>query len=516
MILLLLVGLIYQTTATLVTINTTLGLVEGYNLNGVNRFLGIPYAQPPIGNLRFKPPVAKESWNNVLYANEYGNCCAQKSYGDEDCLSLNIFAPPLNHSSNLVPVMVFIHGGVFVKGCSSKLGLQGDYYANTTNTIMVTINYRLGVLGFLYTGDGDNYIQGNIGLMDQMMALHWIKSNIRYFGGDPARVTILGQSAGAMSVAAHVTSSYSYDNDYFQRAIVESDPFTMQFYTKSEAVEDAETFSNIVGCSLDDIACYQALPISTIIAAEWKTYEIPWEPSDALYALPYQPMIDETIITDQPLTLFNSGDFLRVPIIFGNVQNESTEFVYTILNSGYFNASDFTWYEYETFVGVFFAEIFDQVLDQYPAPSEGNSATVTEQLATDYIFMCPTRNAALGASQYVEEVYLYNFRHHPTTDPFDRYPAACEKPGIVCHSSELSFVFHSINFAPGFSWTSAEWKLSSSMMQAWANFAHGLAPWDRLNSTSLHSMDFNLPSPQVVSAYNSKRCDFWDSMGYDY
>lgn len=183
---------------TLVT--TQEGAVKGIIKNGFRAFLGIPYAEPPIGKLRWAPPVPKSSWSpNILDASKFGDCCPQNGMGsdpglpfNESCLYLNVFAPLLNqtNTNSTFPVMVFVHGGAFIAGCSSQKVFYGDFFANSTDTILVTLNYRLGALGFLCNPDA-NFI-GNYGILDQSLAFLWVQKNIAAFGGDPNRITIFG------------------------------------------------------------------------------------------------------------------------------------------------------------------------------------------------------------------------------------------------------------------------------------------------------------------------------------
>ncbi|XP_033221036.1 esterase SG1-like [Belonocnema kinseyi] len=207
------------------------GLLKGTHLetrNGrkISVFLGIPYAKPPIGKLRFRSPVPAEKWKGLRLAHTEGNMCPQlKSknlLGDENCLYLNIYTPILefnstliNSKKNLLPVMVWIHGGGFKTG-SGSFTVYGPSYILDKDVILVSINYRLGVLGFFTTGD--LLVPGNMGLKDQVLALKWVQENIHFFGGDPDKVTIFGQSSAGACVNLHTISDASKGNviqDYF-------------------------------------------------------------------------------------------------------------------------------------------------------------------------------------------------------------------------------------------------------------------------------------------------------------
>jgi para-nitrobenzyl esterase len=192
--------------------STTAGRIEGRVEDGIHVFRGIPFAEPPIGPLRFKPPVARRSWTGVLDAAHFGPWAPQdlsagrEWWGDgeasEDCLSLNVWTPALDAGRR--PVMVWIHGGAFVAGSSSRPTSDGDALARRGDVVVVTVNYRLGALGFLELDEigGEEYaLSGNAGMLDQILALEWVRDNIAAFGGDPGNVTIFGESAGAISVS---------------------------------------------------------------------------------------------------------------------------------------------------------------------------------------------------------------------------------------------------------------------------------------------------------------------------
>jgi len=295
-------------------VQTQAGLIKGVIENGYRAFRGIPYAEPPVNALRWKPPIPKKSWApSVRSATEFGPCCPQRSdLNDhypmsEDCLFINVYTPlphKRNFATSLYPVMVFIHGGAFVVGCSSQSLFWGDYFANTTDVIFVSFNYRLSALGFLYTG---NDITGNYGILDQILALQWVKANIQNFGGDPNNILLFGQSAGAMSIAIHLTSPYSFANRYFHKAILESDPFTIQYRTPQESMQYAETFAIYLGCFVNDTKCLRSKSATQIIEAASITFVIPRKFFSEL--LQWEPTVDGVLVLDQPLNLLRSGTF---------------------------------------------------------------------------------------------------------------------------------------------------------------------------------------------------------------
>ena len=229
-----------------------MGEIRGKLDGRVRAFLGIPYAAPPIGDLRWLPPQPPAGWSGVLDATKAGNQCAQARIrdqgvaGSEDCLFLNIYAP--DTPDKALPVMVWIHGGTFLVGSGSQY--DGRELAERGHLILVTINYRLGPFGFLVNrsldGADPGQLSGNYGLLDQQAALRWVKDNIEAFGGDPGKVTVAGESAGAISIGLQLVSPGAAG--LFERAILESGPF-LHLPTLAQARTRGDQFAAKLGCS---------------------------------------------------------------------------------------------------------------------------------------------------------------------------------------------------------------------------------------------------------------------------
>ena len=268
-----------STNAAVVTEN---GPVKSTVAFGVEQFLAIPYAAPPVGNLRWMPPQPHARWHGVLRSSNFGSRCIQQDgSGSEDCLTLNVFRPIAHknqNKSNPLPVMVWIHGGGLVSGGSADY--QPDPLVRAGNVIVVTINYRLGILGFFAHPaiDAEGHLNGNYGLMDQQFALRWVQRNIAAFGGDPNRVTIFGESAGGQSVYAQLASPTAAG--LFQRAISQSGAYSeFQDYldfiiplAQGETIGTGLVPSGIaqaqsVGCPDQTATCLRALPASTLALA---------------------------------------------------------------------------------------------------------------------------------------------------------------------------------------------------------------------------------------------------------
>ncbi|XP_033228633.1 esterase E4-like [Belonocnema kinseyi] len=315
------------------------GTIQGTEMktrNGrtISAFFGIPYANPPTGNLRFKEPVAlKIKWTGVRSAVNETHSCLQKINGivkgHEDCLFLNVYSPVVNFDKriqdNLFPVMVFIHGGGFVKGDISSKN-YGPQYLLDRDIVLVTINYRLGVFGFLSTGD--NVVLGNIGLKDQVFALKWIQENIKAFSGDPNRVTLFGTEAGGVSVNLHALTE-STDGLFHQFIIHNGNVNAHWAYKNNTKFEsDVKKFSEDLGCKgkKDEhlITCLQFKNPEQLLNEamkndDWGFPQLQWIPTN-------EPNSSNAYLTDDPLKLLRNNKIKDYPHIIGNVYDEGRYF----------------------------------------------------------------------------------------------------------------------------------------------------------------------------------------------
>src|ERR1700733_5873680 len=289
------------------------GGVRGLASGAVYEFLGAPYAAPPVGALRGQPPQPAASWAGVRDATKFAPHCPQlaspfgQASTSEDCLYLNVFTPRAggNH-----PVMVWIHGGALVTGESDDYAPAGLVADGVT---VVTINYRLGALGFLAhpaLADGKGQ-SGDYGLMDQQAALRWVQRNIARFGGDPRDVTLFGESAGGLSTLSQVASPQA--KGLFERAIVESGSYNLTQTPLASAETAGEAFATKAGCASQTAACLRSLPVSTILANE--------------DSAGYTPNINSEVLPESLGTAFATGNFNRVPVINGTNRDEWRLFV---------------------------------------------------------------------------------------------------------------------------------------------------------------------------------------------
>lgn len=315
-------------------VDTTCGKVRGKS--GVSRdgrafmeYLGIPFARPPTGDLRFEPPQPPLPWIGIRDALSFGSQCIQvefftsKILGQEDCLFLNVFRPVVRETDDffsavgprLLPVMVFLHGGFFMSGSSNTY--RADYFMDE-DVVLVTLNYRVGSFGFLNTGDA--VLRGNQGLKDQVMALRWVQENIRNFGGDPSKVTLFGSSAGGASVHYHMLSPLS--KGLFHRAISQSGTAIKHRSFLRYPRQQANRLATKLGCPYDNttamVHCLKSLDALRIVKLH-RDYRTLLHHPLAIYAPTAEAVADSnTFIGTEPLALMVNGSGMNyVPWLTG-------------------------------------------------------------------------------------------------------------------------------------------------------------------------------------------------------
>src|SRR6478672_11791956 len=413
-------------------VRTTAGLVRGVTATDYRFFAGIPYAAPPVGPLRWQPPAPVQPWSGLRDATRPGARCIQDIAGDmdrnhatgEDCLTLNVWTPP--SSEDAKPVLVWIHGGGFING-------SGEVYdarrlASRGNIVVVTLNYRLGALGFLaHPALGPAGAVGNYGLQDQQAALRWVRDNIAGFGGDPDEVTIAGESAGGMSVCDHLVAPGSAG--LFRAAIMQSAPCQAQL-----ALPDAERISadyaRDAGCGDPATAaeCLRALPADKLRKPVWYARF----GDDTLSG----PITGTAVLPVDPMTAFGSGGAAKVPMMIGGNHDEFTLFVaLQYLRFG----KRFTAQDYPELLSNTFGADAGAVSARYPLERyDGSAALAYSAAVTDGRFACVADKMAaeLAGSN---SVYAYEFNDPapPTPDPLRTLPF----PIGASHSLELRYLF---------------------------------------------------------------------------
>ncbi|NJP91319.1 carboxylesterase family protein [Nonomuraea sp. FMUSA5-5] len=492
-----------STTGDRLVARTESGLVRGARADGVERFLALPYAAPPVGDLRWRAPQPPPTWQGVRAADAWGNRCpaAAGSNGPrsetEDCLYLNVFRPEGTRAGQRLPVLFWIHGGGLVNGSANQH--DGTLIAQLENVVVVSVNYRLGVLGYLVHPAlaAESGQAGNYGLLDQQAALRWVRRNIAAFGGDPRRVTIDGESAGGFSVCAHLTAPGSAG--LFARGIMQSGSCV------SRPIEDGERTGTQIAATLGcpdpatAAACLRALPPGRLIDGPQYTSFTHGTP-----ALP-----------ESPDTAVRAGRFQRVPLMIGYNRDEGRTFFQG--NRGW------TRERYEEWVRTVFGDRAAAVLERYPWPARSDAFTpayLTGAIATDAglfagIGGCPALRLARDLSAYTT-VYGYRFDHRtgPGLTP--------EPAGYVWgagHAAELAYLWPSFDngtpIAPTFD--AGERRLARDMVHYWGGFtrtgqpyARGSARWPRLGDAvmSLRAAGRSTPVPEATMAAEHQ-CDLW-------
>ena len=502
---------------------TESGVVVGQTANGVNTFLGIPYAAPPMGSLRWRPPQHYGFFPGlVLHASTFGSECVQPGIGSENCLFLNVYQPVPSKTHpifGLLPVMVWIHGGGLVTG-------GADFYDATRlaqqGVIVVTINYRLGFLGFLAQSalDAEKHEAGNYGFMDQQFALNWVQRNILGFGGDPTRVTIFGESAGGQSVIAQMVSPTA--SHLFRGAISESGTYVeFQDYfnfivalsagetTGTSAVPPGSAIASALGCASQSAACLRAVPAASIAAIEPQT----------IY-----PFVDGVLLPQTPTAAFTSGKFNHVPAIFGTNHDEWRLFVAEEYDFG--PLGPLTDPEYpdavSALVGSTLVDFLTNVLyplTDFPPPAASvmSAPLALGALGTDDIFTCPARNAELLLAQRVP-TWVYEF--HDETAPTLFFPPASFPLGDA-HAFELDYLFNLAGIDSLLFLTPDQVALSDTMIGYWTQFAKTLNPnfagapgWSKYAlGGSIESLVAPTPVTESDAAFDADhKCSvFWDT-----
>ncbi len=322
------------------TVQTTSGLVEGYVHKSIQVWKGIPFAKAPVGELRFMPPQPLEPWAGVRAAKEFGPASIQgedrlmvgltgraKLAESEDCLYLNIWSPAADGKKR--PVMVWIHGGAYVTGAGSIAWYDGSSFAEIGDVVVVTLNYRLGALGFLYLREwlGDEFANsGNLGLLDQVAALRWIHDNIAQFGGDPERVTIFGESAGAGSIGALLAMPKA--GGLFQQAILQSGSGSLGIRTTEEASSISKQVLDAAGVRPGDLDALRSIPANQLVNAA-SAIGVP---------LPFGPVIDGDSLPVHPLQALEHGHAADLRTIIGINKDEYR--LFTIADPGWYTADE--------------------------------------------------------------------------------------------------------------------------------------------------------------------------------
>jgi para-nitrobenzyl esterase len=469
------------------------GVLEGRREGTLRMFKGIPYAEPPIGQLRWKPPISVPAWSGIKQAAQFGPACSQAASADtgiyandlgatsEDCLTLNIWSPV---NAAHAPVFVWIHGGA-LQGGSSKEPLYDGARLSTHGVVVVTINYRLGVLGYLalpaLSAESPLGVSGNYGLLDQIEALRWVKRNIGAFGGDPSNVTVAGESAGGLSVMYLLASPDA--RGLFAKAIAESAYMisTPELKQPRYGAPAAEQSGTALASALHapDLAALRAMEALAL--------------TNAAIAARFAPFgaVDGHVLPKQLVDVFSRGEQARVPLLAG-------------FNSGEIRSLRFlappppsTAADYERIIRERYLDLADEFLRLYPSSTLQESVLATTR---DALYGWTSEQLAIKQAALGIPSFLYLFDHG--------YPSADTAGLHAFHASELPFVFGTANKTPPH-WpkvenTPGEAALTDAMMSYWASFAKTGQPraangpdWPAYGSTGAYMNFTDTPRPSV-------------------
>ena len=497
---------VVEVTAPAGTVRTGDGAVRGVTDGGVTSYKGIPYAAAPVGDLRWRAPAPVEPWVGVRDARAFGSVCPQfgdQGQGDytgaEDCLFLNVFTPSAPQAAPL-PVLFFIHGGGNVQGEGSSFVYDGAPLARTGPSVVVTLNYRLGTLGWLVQPflreENRRGAAGNYGLLDQLAALSWVQRNIAAFGGDPSRVMVFGESAGGVNVCALVASPLA--RGLFSRALMESGGGCGQ-----ETLAKFQTFGDTIvkatpcAASAAPGPCLRALGAEPIVRAVRGVANVV-SSSGQLFG----PNVDGFVLTASPIDVIEAGQHNRVPFAIGANADETGQAAPAVATPEAYQA---------LVLQQFGALLGALVLAQYPVTAFTSPRAAYVAVTTDARFVCTARRVARAvAANQPEPVYRYHFTH-----PLDNAGAIFKAYGAY-HGLELFFVFRSLTEVGSYVPSAAELALADAMGRYWNRFGAAGDPnggadvvWPRYDG----ARDTYLRLDSTTAAGEGVRtaaCDFWD------
>jgi para-nitrobenzyl esterase len=494
-----------------VEVDTSHGTLRGEAREQHFRFLGVPYAEPPVGDLRFRPPLPPSAWSGVRDALKFGCVAPQdplsvapfKAAGpeSEDCLYLNVFTPAADNARR--PVMFWIHGGGFNHGAGSQPSYDGGPLAERGDVVVVTINYRLGALGYLYLGKHGGAEWGaasNAGQLDQIAALRCVRDNIAAFGGDPTQVTIFGESAGSVAVCSLLAMPDA--RGLFCKGIAQSG--TANRLPDIESARELSTrFLSALGVPDADPEKLRAAPLAEILRAQRTLAGAVWP-----------PVVDGRSVPQRPIAALREGVARDIPLLVGTTRDE-----------------------HKLFVSVPRKELDDTQLERQvrellpPSAADRANAVIiayrdsraarglphsnhdiSDALLTASRFRVPATRVCEAQAVHQPQTFLYQFDWES--------PARHGELG-ACHGLEIPFVWGTVgkNGNPGFTGVGPEAdQLAKHMMDAWIAFAKsgdpshaGIGPWPAYNTTSRHTMIFGRNCGVSEAPFEEERA-IWDDM----
>ena len=488
-----------------VLVDTGTGTLQGFvaaSSSGVRTFRNIPFAAPPTGGNRWRAPQPVTPWAEPRDATSWGPVCPQQQatdrvIGDEDCLQLNVWTPDTTGPKR--PVLVWIHGGGHVQGGApfEQAGTRiydGERLAAKSGIVVVTINYRLGPLGYLalpaFNDPDTGASSGNLGTLDQIAALQWVQQNITAFGGDPARVMIAGESAGGVSVCSLIASPQAAG--LFHSAAIQSGGCVAR--TRESAESFGDKFTQAAGCAdaPDVAACLFDKPAGELVSALDTGFNIATESGD------YNSVIDGVVQPRAPLDSIRRNEHNPVPVIIGNNDDETSRSVPPIATEA----------EYEALVRRTFPAIGNLVLQTYPASAYSSPRAAFAAVTSDSRFICPSTYAvATLRDAQSEPVYRYHFDFVPES------ANALLRPLGTWHGLDVLYLFESLNGIAGYRPSPADLAVASEFAHYWTSLAAGMPlepDWPASGAGDPYLL-LNA-KPSIQQGVRAAQCEFWLSL----
>ncbi|XP_074599126.1 cholinesterase-like [Brevipalpus obovatus] len=501
---------------------TIRGVIENVGPRAVNCFLGIPYAKPPVGELRFrKPQPLNKSYRGIFHAHKLPRNCPQPSgsisESSEDCLYLNVWYAQ-SESSSLRPVMLFIHGGAFEMGGSAKRKYYGSYLAAKGNVILVSINYRLGAFGFLF-GNDEHEAPGNVALFDQRMAMAWVKENIRAFGGDPDRITLFGQSAGSMSIGLHLIVDES--RALFERVIMMSgvpvDDVVME--SPEIGLSKSRKLAEILGCQQNEnfttsdkltkseLTCLRRIPAEKILEYQGNPQVVALGYNCGL--IPFNPIYGSEFLAYSTNKLMEIGHFKKnISIMIGNVLNEGS-------------VIDGIWQTSHVNTTTDALKVLEHYKPRAMSPSVGDNLAAffkiyfadTEHprisylsLLSDLFFHCPTLIYAKKLAEF-NKVNFYYFTYRSENSQNQYGPN---------HGEDVDYLF-GLPFQEEHKYNEDDRSVSREMIRIWSDFTRNETLfWPEIIHTKIgvvfpiqYEINPYVKPPKIHPDPSYDKCQFW-------
>jgi len=485
-------------------VKTANGMVQGVvETSGIHSFKGIPYAQPPVGDLRWREPQSPKNWKGVLYTDHFGPQAMQAPiYSDmmfrsngtsEDCLYLNVWTPAKSPKEAL-PVLVYFYGGGFQAGDGSEYRYDGESMSKR-GIVAVTINYRLGIFGFFahpeLTKESPHQSSGNYGLMDQHAALLWVQKNIAAFGGDPKRVTIGGESAGSQSVSAQIASPLS--KGLFNCAIAESGSVVGSYQVVPLAIAEGNGAQFAASIGATSLADLRKMPADSLLKLSGKAH--------------FHVDVDGYFFPRSPKTIFDNGSQMHVPLLAG--WNSAENDYHSI-----FGNDPTTVQDYKNALTKQYGNHADDVFALYPATNEAEVKQAATDLASDNFIVYNTWKF-IDMQSKTSGKPVYNYIFGRVRQPVGGF----KQPAMgASHSSEIEYALGNLSTNKAYAWADDDYKVSETMESYFANFiktgnpnGKDLSVWNSFNDATQQAMWIDVIS-KPIPIKNPKRYILMDGI----